>query len=724
MSPLNYALQYEMSKKLSKLLYTVDDDIMSVEPLVGDSNYNSVATIKRNGKITRVKYNRKKMDDTLNNICLTKRTDTSGNVSLVCLTPSVGPDDIGSIPEDWNAEQTKTHLDMYGITWNRTMGSIMDTDHKVFNMVGSRNPVGIFDVANNVTNVEANAYRIRNVEQDMPFGTLAIKHGEQVSFKVPFNVEYSHGLVISNGTVSGKIGGLNARDIQDNENLTIYGNAGDGGYISHGWMESGTSDIFRTTVTNDLTVLYTVKYDSNGVKVSVTDDTKTTILDKYETLTDKVFICLSFRYTDPVVSPTSRPEINFTVNKQVDENAPPLNTMTFPLTRRLGMGRYIRDENGELAITPLGFEWEPKTCVLNFSCHPGINRLKFTTEITQAFNSEYLSEITIGMTQYGIDYYQDLPYFKLKKRPDGEWDQIRHDFPNPIKLVANDDIRNFDIAYDSERNNFLVYANTDPNDTSALDTEPVQQTPTTYLLMDERNFTINSPNTSICNFVVRLVYNKQFDRIPTIKTTRYTPAPAVKKFNFINAVYTTIGDMCTTHYGSTTYPVTFSKRVALKVTDNFKLGYHRIDAMANIIGSDDVFVMGSDDEETNLPNRRRLIITTERLTTADLMAGKYQGIVVTYSGVEMVMIGDIPIVKYNKREMVNTLPAVFTLKESTNDNGNSQSDIDRVPQLLQLLGDESNQHALYRLMVDISATEYYIYDIRQDYAYNPADQQT
>lgn len=42
MSPLNYALQYEMSKKLSKLLYTVDDDIMNVEPLVGDTNYNSV----------------------------------------------------------------------------------------------------------------------------------------------------------------------------------------------------------------------------------------------------------------------------------------------------------------------------------------------------------------------------------------------------------------------------------------------------------------------------------------------------------------------------------------------------------------------------------------------------------------------------------------------------------------------------------------------------------
>lgn len=60
MSPLNYALQYEMSKKLSKLLYTVDDDIMSVEPLIGDSNYNSIATVKRNGKITRVKYNRKK----------------------------------------------------------------------------------------------------------------------------------------------------------------------------------------------------------------------------------------------------------------------------------------------------------------------------------------------------------------------------------------------------------------------------------------------------------------------------------------------------------------------------------------------------------------------------------------------------------------------------------------------------------------------------------------
>lgn len=722
MSPLNYALQYEMSKKLSKLLYTVDDDIMNVEPLVGDSNYNSVATVKRNGKITRVKYNRNKLDDTLNKICLAKQTDDNGTMTYTCLTPFVGNDDIGSIPEDWDAEQNNEYLKSYELTWNRTMNNIMDTDNKVFNLTGNRKPVGLLDVARDIIKLEGNAYIIRNIENTIPYGTLAIEYGEQVSFKIPFNEKYSHTFTISNGTISKKIGAYNYTDITDNKNMIIVGTIYSGGWISHRWIESPIDGNFNPVIGNDSSVIYTIRYDSNGVNIIVTDDEKTTTLERYETLSDKVFINLMFEYKDNVVSPASRPEINFTLDKQVNENAPALSTLTFPLPYRVGRGRVTYKPSGETIITPIG--GDIKECILNYRCLPGINRLKFPTETSQVFNSKYLNEITIGLNQYGIEEQSLLPYLKFTKQLDGNWQMVHNDQPGQVYNITNDNLKNLDITYNSLQKDFVAYALTDPNDTSLLNTEPVGQTPNTYLLSDNRNFNTYTDGETIFDLVVRLKYVGDFDVIPPIKTTRYTPGPSKTKFNFSNKIYTTIGDNCTTHYGSTTYPVTFAKRISLEFTEDFKLGYYKVDAMANIIGNENVFVMGLDVNWYNLPNRRRLIITTERLTVADLMAGKYQGVVIAYSGVEIVESGGTAIVKYNKREMVNTLPTVFTLKESTDNDSNSPSDIDRIPHMLQLLGNDSNQYVLHHLLVDISATEYFIYDISQDYAYNPADGQS
>lgn len=722
MTPLNYALQYEMSKKLSKLLYTVDDDIMSVEPLVGDSNYNSIATIKRNGKITRAKYNRKKLDDTLNEVCLTKRTDANGNVALVCLTPFIGNDGIGGVPAYLDTEQTNDHLNIYGLTWNRTMDNTMDTNHKVFNMVGNRKPVGIFDIAKHIKLLEDGTYVANSEKYETLYGITSINYGERLNFKIPFDSKYMHGLSVSNGSISKKISANVTDDLIDDRCLNINAGGDLVNRASQSWYESGVSGSTYPDISHDSTLQYSISYDSDGVTVSITDDQHTISIGKYEMLTDKVFIRLTLYYLDPVDSPASRVDIPFNAYKEVIENIPALNTSPLPLPWRVARGNRVLNSDGNEVITPVSYYEYAEQCILNYACRVGINRLKFISEIEKAFNSQYVNEFVIGLSNTGYNNDNMLPYFKFNKRDDDNWDMTRSDNPFTPVIVSSNDLKNFDIVYDSVNNDFILYAQTNPNDTSALDTLP--NDPSSNILSFFRNFNNYYGSGYVSDIVVKIIYTGGFDQIPVIKTTRYIPGPSNTKFNFINAIYTTIGEKCNTHYGSTTYPVEFSKRVALKVTDNFKLGYHRIDAMANIIGSDDVFVMDLDDTENNLPNRRRLIITTERLTTADLMAGKYQGIVVTYSDVEFVPFGDIGIIKYNKREMVNTLPTVFTLKESTNDSGNSQSDIDRVPHTLQLLGDESNQYALYRLMVDISATEYFIYDIRQDYAYNPADQQT
>lgn len=722
MSPLNYALQYEMSKKLSKLLYTVDDDIMSVEPLIGDSNYNSIATIRRNGKITRVKYNRKKLDDTLAEICLTKLNNNDGTTSYTCLTPFVTTANNGSLPDNWDDETTKDYLKSYGVTWDRTLGKIIDTSDKVFNMVGTRSPIGVFDIAKGIKKSDGDAYIIHNVENNQPFGVVGINYGEQVSFKVPFNSKYTHAMYTSNGSIAKKIGLINHRDINDDKAVNIEG-YGDTNNPSLFYSSAGIGKTLKPVIIKDSTVTYTVRYDNNGVSVSITDDTRTIPIDIYEMLTDKVFVCLSFAYEDPIPSPLSQPDINIVVNKQNIESLPEYSTAKFQLPKRFS-GTYEYDSNGVATPVPFGWGGFPKKCLFGYATLPGSNRIKFFTETEQAFNSQYVSKVTIGLDATGGRIDDMLPYIRFVKQTDGTWTVLCSDRLYQSISVTDAELKNIDVIYDSIQRYFLVYAATDPNDTSALDTENVEKTPSTILLMDNRNVNIEASGIKKGDLVVEIEYKSAFDRIPIIKTTRYKPEPSKTSFDFVNAIYTTIGDKCTTHYGSTTYPVTFAKRLSLEITNDFELGYYKVDAMANIIGNEDVFVMGLDTDWGNLPNRRRLIITTERLTVADLMAEKYQGVVITYSGVETVESGDTGIVKYNKREMINTLPAVFTLKESTNDDGNSQSDIDRVPQMLQLLGDESNQHALYQLMVDISATEYFIYDIRQDYAYNPAEQQT
>lgn len=722
MSPLNYALQYEMSKKLSKLLYTVDDDIMNVEPLIGDSNYNSVATVKRNGKINRVKYNRKKLDDTLAEICLTKLNNNDGITSYTCLTPFVTTANNGSLPDNWDDETTKDYLKSYGVTWDRTLGKIIDTSDKVFNMVGTRSPIGVFDIAKGIKKSDGDAYIIHNVENNQPFGVVDINYGEQVSFKVPFNSKYTHAMYTSNGSIAKKIGLINRRDIIDDKVVDIEG-YGDTNNPSLFYSSAGIGKTLKPVILKDSTVTYTVRYDNNGVSVSITDDTRTIPIDIYEMLTDKVFVCLSFAYEDPIPSPLSQPDINIVVNKQNIESLPEYSTAKFQLPKRF-TGTYEYDSNGVATPAPFGWGGFPKTCIFGYATLPGLNRIKFFTETEQAFNSQYVSKVTIGLDSSGARIDDMLPYIQFVKQTDGTWTVLCSDRRYQSISVTDAELKNIDVIYNSIQRYFLVYVATDPNDTSALDTENVEKTPSTILLMDNRNVNIEASGIKKCDLVVEIEYKSAFDRIPIIKTTRYKPEPSKTSFDFVNAIYTTIGDKCTTHYGSTTYPVDFAKRVLLEVTNNFELGYYKLDAMANIIGNEDVFVMDVNDYGDNLPNRRRLIITTERLTVADLMAEKYQGVVITYSGVETVESGDTGIVKYNKREMINTLPAVFTLKESTNDDGNSQSDIDRVPQMLQLLGDESNQHALYQLLVDISATEYFIYDIRQDYAYNPADQRT
>lgn len=716
MSPLNYALQYEMSKKLSKLLYTVDDDIMSVEPLIGDSNYNSIATVKRNGKITRVKYNRKKMDDTLNEVCLTKRKDTNGNYSHVYLTPLTAPEAGDNLPDDWDAEKTKDYLKSYGLTWDRSMGGVMDTDNKVFNMVGNRNPVGVFDVAKDIINLDDNAYVIRNVENTQPFGVVAIKYGEQISFKVPFDSTYAHQMFISNGTIYKKIGLDNSEDIDDQKLIRILGTGARYEYISHNWTQSGLGDNFKPVILNDSTVTYTVRYDDNGVNVSMTDDTRTTPIDNYELLTDKVFICLMFMYNDMVPSPTSRPEINLTVNKQTIESLPEFSTVKFPLSRRLAYGNYEYDSNGSPIPTPYGWNNSSKSCIFGYANRPGLNRLKFITEMEQAFNSQYVTEVTIGLNNAGMYIDESLPYVKFTKREDGVWDLFRSDKPIPSTMVADADLKNIDVIYNSTQKDFLVYAMTDPNDTSALDTEPAEQTPYTYLLVDNRNFDNSPGDVTIYDFAVKITYANGFDQVPIIKPTRYTPEPSKTSFNFSNAIYTTIGDNNTTHYGSTTYPVSFFNTITYDEINNPKTGRYTITAKAQSIGSTDGFTMESDTNPYMVPRNRRVVITTERINADNLLAGKYQGIVVTYSGVK-VDTNDYPYsIVHTKCNIVNTLPTIFSLKDGNDSDAIENSGVDYVAHPITLLGTVVNQKKSYQLLVDLSVTEYFIYDISQDYA--------
>lgn len=336
MSPLNYALQYEMSKKLSKLLYTVDDDIMSVEPLVGDSNYNSVATIRRNGKITRVKYNRKKLDDTLNEICLSKQTDYYGNTTYVCLAPVPSPVTADNLLSDWDAETTKKYLKSYELTWNRTLNNIMDTDNKIFNMVGNRNT----------------------------------------------------------------------------------------------------------------------------------------------------------------------------------------------------------------------------------------------------------------------------------------------------------------------------------------------------------------------------------------------------KFSFMNAIYTTIGNDCTTHYGSTMYPVNFVKVATYNSDIADGLGDYHITAEARSIAENGEFSINTNYSSDTVPHKRQVIITTERLSAVNIRTGKYQGLILTYGDAEVELYDGWPYVKYNNQSIENTLPAIFSLKDGNDNDAIENSGIDYVAHPITLLGTGSNENKLYQLLVDLSVSEYFIYVIDQDYNYYGSDSQS
>ena len=711
MSPLSYALQYEMSKKLSKLLYTVDDDIMSVEPLVGDSNYNSIATIKRNGKITRAKYNRKKLDDTLNEVCLAKQSDHRGKVTYTCLTPVAEPIAADNIPDDWDAEKTKEYLKSYELTWNRTMNRIMDTDNNIFNMVGTRNPVGVFDMSRGITKSENDAYLIRNIENTTPYGILTVKYGEQVNIRVPFNVNYSHELFVSNGSLPKSIEGYRHYEINDGRTLSFGGSLGNNGYVSHTWVDSSLLDDLKSVITNDSTVLYTIRYDSNGISVSVTDDVKTTYIDRYETLTDKVFICLAFSYRDSVVSPLSRPEINFTINKQVDNDAPALSTVTFPLARRVATGIVTRDSNGVVDIKPVGLSPGPKECVLNYRCRPGINRLKLTSEIEKAFNSENISEVIVGFTRTGLDPDMSLPYVKFIKEPYGDWQVIRGDRPNQNFTFGYYDLTSVDIVYDSVQRTITAYVKTDPNDNGALDTA----TPTTQVSTGEQYFNFDPNDTAPYDFSVKFIYNETFDRFPIINATRYTPGPSETKFNFVNAVYTTLGNNCTTHHGSTTYPVNFVRQATYTGNDGGNIGNYRINAAAYGIADNDSFAADINYNTGSVPRKRKIVVTTERLSAADILAGKYQGLVFTYSDVELAYIGDELYAKYNKQSIENTLPAIFTLADVADEDARQNSGVTYIARTLDALSGGYNQHQSYLLLVDMSITEYFVYDVCTDY---------
>lgn len=711
MSPLNYALQYEMSKKLSKLLYTVDDDIMSVEPLIGDSNYNSIATVKRNGKITRVKYNRKKMDDTLNEVCLAKQSDHRGKVTYTCLTSAPSPVTADNIPDDWDAEKTKEYLKSYELTWNRTMNRIMDTDNNIFNMVGTRNPVGVFDMSRDITKSENDAYLIRNIENTIPYGILTVKYGEQVSIRVPFNAKYSHELMVSNGSVPKLISGDTRYEIMDDRTLAFGGDLSEGGYVSHTWVDSSLLDDLKSVITNDSTVLYTIRYDSNGISVSVTDDVKTTYIDRYETLTDKVFICLAFSYRDSVVSPLSRPEINFTINKQVDNDAPALSTVTFPLARRVATGIVTRDSNGLVDIKPVGLTPGPKECVLNYRCRPGINRLKLTSEIEKAFNSENISEVIVGFTRLGLDPDMSLPYVKFIKEPYGNWQVIRGDRPTQNFTFGYYDLTSVDIVYDSVQRKIIAYVQTDPNDNGALDTE----TPTTQVSTGEQYFNFDPNDTAPYDFSVKFIYNETFDRFPIINATRYTPGSSETKFNFVNAVYTTVGKNCTTHHGSTTYPVNFVRQTTHAGIGDGNIGYYCINAAAYSIADNNGFMVDMNYEVNSVPRKRKIVVTTERLSTADILAGKYQGLVFTFSDDEKAFIGDSLYVRYNKESIENTLPAIFTLADIDDNDTYQNSGVTYMAHTLGVLSGGYNLRKSHLLLVDMSITEYFVYDICTDY---------
>lgn len=724
MSPLNYALQYEMSKKLSKLLFTVDDDIMSVEPLIGDSNYNSIATIRRNGNITQVKYNRKKLDDMLNENCLAKQRDDNGKYSHIYLTPLAAPKAGTNLPGDWDAEQTDKYLKLYGLTWDRSMASVMDTSDRVFNMVGARNPVGIFDMSKDIAKSGNDTYLIRNVENNVPFGILTVKYGEQVNIRVPLNVKYLHELMVSNGSVPKQISDVNRYAMVDGKTLQFTGGLGDAGYITHGWVDSSLVNYAKPDISNDSTMLYTIRYDSNGLSVSFTDDVKTTHVERYETLTDSVFICLAFSYRDLVVSPESRPEIVFTITKQVDTGVPALSTLTFPLARRVSNGIVTYDSSGKMDIKPVGPTSGPKECLLNYRCRLGINRLKFATEIAKAFNSEYISEVVVGFTTTGLDAEMSLPYLKFIKQSDGNWNVMRGDRPNQPFTFGDDDLKNIDIIYNSTQKKLIAYAKTDPDDNSALDTDVVAQTPSTTTLIGEQDFFIAPNNTTVYDFSVKLTYNETFDKLPIIKTTRYTPGPSETVFNFVTAVYTTVGNHCTTHYGSTTLPVSFVNSAIYDYYDKSGGGYCRIAASAHSIAGGNNFTMKSNNFAYLFPSNRRLVITTERINADNLLAGKYQGIVVSYSDVKGELSDGGVNFTYAKCDIVNTLPAIFSLKDVNDTDAIENAGIDYVAHPITLLGTEPNQKKSYQLLVDLSVTEYFIYDIGQDYVNYGSDTQS
>ena len=713
MSPLNYALQYEMSKKLSKLLYTVDDDIMSVEPLIGDSNYNSVATVKRNGKINRVKYNRKKLDDTLAEICLTKLNNNDGITSYTCLTPFVTTANNGSLPDNWDDETTKDYLKSYGVTWDRTLGKIIDTSDKVFNMVGTRSPIGVFDIAKGIKKSDGDAYIIHNVENNQPFGVVGINYGEQVSFKVPFNSKYTHAMYTSNGSIAKKIGLINHSDIIDDKVVHIEG-YGDTNNPSLFYSSAGTGSTLKPVILKDSTVTYTVRYDNNGVSVSITDDTRTIPIDIYEMLTDKVFVCLSFAYEDPIPSPLSQPDINIVVNKQNIESLPEYSTAKFQLPKRF-TGTYEYDSNGVATPVPFGWGGFPKKCIFGYATLPGSNRIKFFTETEQAFNSQYVSKVTIGLDASGGRIDDMLPYIQFVKQTDGTWTALCSDRLYQSISVTDAELKNIDVIYDSIQRYFLVYVATDPNDTSALDTENVEKTPSTILLMDNRNVNIEASGIKKGDLVVEIEYKSAFDRIPIIKTTRYKPEPSKTSFDFVNAIYTTIGDKCTTHYGSTTYPVSFFNTITYDETNNPKTGRYTITAKAQSIGSTDGFTMESDTNPYMVPRNRRVVITTERINADNLLAGKYQGIEVTYSDVEVNTTTDPYGIVHTKCNIVNTLPTIFSLKDENDSDAIENSGVDYVAHPITLLGTVVNQKKSYQLLVDLSVTEYFVYDICTDY---------
>lgn len=715
MTPLNYALQYEMSKKLSKLLYTVDDDIMNVEPLVGDSNYNSVATVNRNGKITRVKYNRKKLDDTLNEICFDKQTDYYGNTTYTCLASVPSPVTADNLLSDWDAETTKNYLKSYELTWNRTLNNIMDTDNKIFNMVGNRKPVGIFDIANCINLLEDGTYVGYNADYDQVYGVAAINYGERLNFKVQFNSKYAHRLLVSNGFISKKIDINISNSVADNRALNINANGYLNNYESIYWGEYGLSGNSYPDISRDSTVQYTITYDNDGVTVTITDNQRTLSVEKYEILTDKVFVGLYFNYTDPIPSPSSRVDIPFSVYKEAIENLPALNTLSFPLPWRVGYGDRVLNSDGNMVITPGVYDENSKNCILNYACGTGINRLKFISEIDKAFNSQYVDEIVIGLTNFGYDNTTQLPYFKFNKRDDDNWDMTSFNNQYSPVIVSSNDLKNFDIVYDSVNNDFILYAQTDPNDTSALDTLP--NDPSSNILSFFRNFYNYYGKGYVSDIIVKLKYTGGFDQIPIIKTTRYTPGPSNAKFSFVNALYTTIGKDCTTHYGSTTYPVNFVKTATYGADITDGLGYYTIVAGAFSIAENDRFTVDTNYSPGAVPHKRQVIITTERLSAVDIRAGKYQGLVITYGDAVVELYDYWPYVKYNNQSIENTLPTIFSLKDANDSDAIENSGIDYVAHSILLLGTGSNENKLYRLLVDLSVSEYFIYVIDQDYNY-------